>query len=137
MQGEMVTRIEDHVNHAEVDIEKGREDLGKAENFKKAANKKKFILAAILAVVVLIILLVILSEFGAFSSSGSTTTIVKHEYTYILPNGTKITSDTEQPNIPKSVEQSLDTVLLGTTPSTTVTVTSTTTTLPDYDGPGK
>ena len=57
MQGEMVTRIEDHVNHAEGDIEKGREDLGKAENFKKAANKKKFILAAILAVVVLIILL--------------------------------------------------------------------------------
>ena len=57
MQGEMVSRIEDHVNHAEVDIEKGREDLGKAENFKKAANKKKFILAAILAVVVLIILL--------------------------------------------------------------------------------
>eukprot|EP00090_Calanus_glacialis_P003505 TRINITY_DN12583_c0_g1_i1.p1 TRINITY_DN12583_c0_g1~~TRINITY_DN12583_c0_g1_i1.p1 ORF type:complete len:377 (-),score=128.12 TRINITY_DN12583_c0_g1_i1:481-1611(-) len=137
MQGEMVSRIEDHVNNAEVDVEKGREDLGKAENFKKSANKKKFILAAILAVVVLIILLVILSEFGAFSSSGSTTTIVKHEYTYILPNGTKITSDTEQPNIPKSVEQSLDTVLLGTTPSTTVTVTSTTTTLPDYDGPGK
>lgn len=139
MQGEMVSRIEDHVNHAEGDIEKGREDLGKAENFKKAANKKKFILAAILAVVVLIILLVILSEFGAFSSSGSTTTIVKHEYVYILPNGTKITSDTEQPNIPKSVEQSLvtDTVLLGTTPSTRVTVTSTTTTMPDYDGPGK
>lgn len=139
MQGEMVTRIEDHVNNAEIDVEKGREDLGKAENFKKAANKKKFILAGILAVVVLIILLVILSEFGAFSSSGSTTTIVKHEYTYILPNGTKITSDQEQPNIPKSVEQSLakDTVLLGTTPSTTVTVTSTTTTMPDYDGPGK
>ena len=57
MQGEMVSRIEDHVNNAEVDVEKGREDLGKAENFKKSANKKKFILAAILAVVVLIILL--------------------------------------------------------------------------------
>jgi len=74
---------------------------------------------------------VILSEFGAFSSTGgTTTTIVKHEYTYILPNGTKITSDKEQPNIPKSVEESLsqDTVLLGT---------STTTSMPDYDGPGK
>ena len=57
MQGEMVSRIEDHVNSAVIDVEKGREDLGKAEKFKKAATKKKFILAAILAVVVLIILL--------------------------------------------------------------------------------
>ena len=94
---------------------------------------------SILAVVVLISLLVILSKFGAFCSNGSTTTIVKHDYTYIFPNGTKITSDHEQPNISKSVEQSQakDTVLLGTTPSTTVTVTSTTTAMPDYDGPGK
>jgi len=59
MQGEMVSRIEDHVNSAVIDVEKGREDLGKAEKFKKAATKKKFILAAILAVVVLIILLMI------------------------------------------------------------------------------
>jgi len=135
MQGEQVGRIEDYINSAVIDVEKGREDLGKAENFKKAATKKKFILIAILVVVVLIILLVILSEFGAFSSSGgTTTTIVKHEYTYILPNGTKITSDQEQPNIPKSVEESLakDTVLLGTTPTSTST-----TTIPDYDGPGK
>ena len=43
----------------------------------KAATKKKFILLAILVVVVLIILLVILSEFGAFSSSGSSETIIK------------------------------------------------------------
>jgi len=135
MQGEQVGRIEDYINSAVIDVEKGREDLGKAENFKKAATKKKFILIAILVVVVLIILLVILSEFGAFSSSGgTTTTIVKHEYTYILPNGTKITSDQEQPNISKSVEESLakDTVLLGTTPTSTST-----TTIPDYDGPGK
>jgi len=134
MQGEMVTRIEDHVNSAVIDVEKGREDLGKAESFKKAANKKKFILAGILAVLVLIILLVILSEFGAFSSDGTTTTIVKHEYTYILPNGTKIVSDHEQPNLRKSLEQA--TVHLGTTATTTVT-SSTTTTIPDYDGPGR
>merc|ERR1719477_86572 len=137
MQGEQVGRIEDYINSAVIDVEKGREDLGKAENFKKAATKKKFILLAILVVVVLIILLIILSEFGAFSSSGggTTTTIVKHEYTYILPNGTKITSHQEQPNIPKSVEESLakDTVLIGTTSTST----SSTTTIPDYDGPGK
>jgi len=136
MQGEQVGRIEDYINSAVIDVEKGREDLGKAESFKKAATKKKFILIAILVVVVLIILLVILSEFGAFSSSsgGTTTTIVKHEYTYILPNGTKIISDQEQPNIPKSLEESLakDTVLIGTTPTSTST-----TTIPDYDGPGK
>eukprot|EP00092_Neocalanus_flemingeri_P009798 GFUD01010558.1.p1 GENE.GFUD01010558.1~~GFUD01010558.1.p1 ORF type:complete len:373 (+),score=121.41 GFUD01010558.1:50-1168(+) len=133
MQGEMVGRIEDHVNSAEVDVERGRDDLGKAENFKKSANKKKMILIAILAVVVLIILLVILSEFGAFSSSGTTTTIVKHEYTYILPNGTKIISDHEQPNLSKTVE----TVQLGTTPPSTVVTSTSTTTIPDYDGPGK
>ena len=57
MQGEQVGRIEDYINSAVIDVEKGREDLGKAENFKKAATKKKFILLAILVVVVLIILL--------------------------------------------------------------------------------
>jgi len=62
MQGEMVGRIEDHVNSAVIDVEKGREDLGKAEKFKKAATKKKFILIAILMVVILIILLVIISS---------------------------------------------------------------------------
>jgi len=136
MQGEMVTRIEDHVNSAVIDVEKGREDLGKAEKFKKAATKKKFILAALLALVVLIILLVILSEFGAFSSNEPITTIVKHEYTYVLPNGTKIISDHEKPEISKSVEASQDTVLLGTSSSTKVTSSSTPSSL-DYDGPGK
>ena len=94
MQGEMITRIEDHVNSkfyeisrdeyennviigAVIDVERGREDLGKAEKFKKAATKKKFILLVILVVVVLIILLVILSQFGAFSGSGSSETIIK------------------------------------------------------------
>ena len=103
MQGEMITRIEDHVNSkfyeisrdefennviegAVIDVERGREDLGKAEKFKKAATKKKFILLAILVVVVLIILLVILSEFGAFSSSGSSETIIKVYNKLILRN---------------------------------------------------
>ena len=35
MQGDLVGRIEDHVNSAVVDVERGRADLGKAENFKK------------------------------------------------------------------------------------------------------
>ena len=71
---------------AVIDVERGREDLGKAEKFKKAATKKKFILLVILVVVVLIILLVILSEFGAFSSSGSSETIIKVYNKLILRN---------------------------------------------------
>ena len=60
--------------------------------------------------------------------------LFQHKYTYILPNGTEITSDSEKPNIQKSGEESIakDTVLLGTTPTSTST-----TTMPDYDGPGK
>ena len=74
MQGEMVTRIEDYVNSkfnvtlqqlvdniinsgAVIDVEKGRDDLGKAEKFKKAATKKKFICLALVVVIVIIILL--------------------------------------------------------------------------------
>merc|ERR1712025_542296 len=125
MQGEMITRIEDHVNSAVIDVERGREDLGKAEKFKKAATKKKFILLAILVVVVLIILLVILSEFGAFSSSGSSETIIKHEYIYNFANGSKVVRDKEDPTLVKE-----NTVTLGTSEPPP---------LPDldYEGPGK
>ena len=100
-QGEMVTRIEDHINSeftsiymyikeflstltrlpysrcklkqwvgslliiifdifllsdAVIDVERGRENLGAAEKFKKAANRKKFICIALLVVLVIIIL---------------------------------------------------------------------------------
>ena len=161
MQGEMITRIEDHVNSkyytdileedanddvtigAVIDVERGREDLGKAEKFKKAATKKKFILIAILVVVVIIILLVILSEFGAFSSSGATETIIKvnfqlktsnkstnlinsyilqHEYIYNFGNGSQVVRDSEDQTLVKD-----NTVTLGST------------VLPDldYEGPGK
>ena len=56
-QGEMVTRIEDHINSeqiittvvvivsifsaASIDVEKGRENLSKAETLQKSARKKK------------------------------------------------------------------------------------------------
>ena len=45
------------ISGAVIDVEKGREDLGKAEKFKKAATKKKFICLAFLIVAVIIILL--------------------------------------------------------------------------------
>lgn len=93
MQGEMVTRIEDHVNNAVMDVEKGKENLGKAEQFKKAAMKKKVIFAVVLIVLVIVILLIILSEFGAFSGGGGTT-VVNH-YIYQYPNGSEIVSDHE------------------------------------------
>jgi len=116
MQGEMVDRIEDHINAAVIDVERGREDLGKAEESKKSATKKKFILGGILLILILIIVLVILSEFGAFSGDGSSseTTIVKHEYIYVMPDGTKIVSDNEQPDLKLKAE----TVYLGS--STTI-----------------
>lgn len=96
MQGEIVTRIEDHIHSAGIDVERGREDLDKAGKFKKAALKKKFLCLGILIVAVIIILLIILSEFGAFSSSGTTTTtVVKHEYSIVYHNGTKVVTDEE------------------------------------------
>jgi len=115
-QGEMVTRIEDHINNAVIDVERGRENLGAAEKFKKAANRKKFICIALLVVLVIIILFIILFEFGAFSSSGGTT-IVK-EFHYTLPDGSKIIKDERDPELEKGI------VNLGTeTPSTTLSST--------------
>jgi len=64
MQGEMVDRIEDHINTAVIDVERGRDDLAKAEENKKSANKKKFILGGILALLILIILLAIIVNLG-------------------------------------------------------------------------
>lgn len=60
MQGEMVNRIEDHIMAASADVERGRDDLGKAENLQKSARKKKFILGIILAVLLLILLLALI-----------------------------------------------------------------------------
>jgi len=88
MQGEMVNRIEDHIMAASADVERGRDDLGKAENLQKSARKKKFILGIILAVVLFILLLVLLYEFGAFSGSSGGGQ-VETNYYYVMPDGTK------------------------------------------------
>ena len=45
------------ITDAVIDVEKGKDDLGKAEKYKQAAMKKKFIFLAILIVLVTIILL--------------------------------------------------------------------------------
>ena len=42
---------------AVIDVERGKDDLGKAEKYKQAAMKKKFIFMAILVVLVTIVLL--------------------------------------------------------------------------------
>ena len=65
----MVDNIYQNVIAAEIDVEKGKEELKQAEKSQKSARKKKMILAIVLFVVILIVLLVILSEFGAFYSS--------------------------------------------------------------------
>ena len=68
---------------AVMDVEKGKENLGKAEQFKKAAMKKKVIFAVVLIVLVIVILLIILSEFGAFSGDGGTTVVNHYIYKYL------------------------------------------------------
>jgi len=98
-QGEMVTRIEDHIMTAGIDVEKGRENLSKAETWQKAARKKKVILGILAVVVVLILLLVILSEFGAFSGGGGETIIERNNYIYVMPDGTKKEFDEPQENL--------------------------------------
>lgn len=135
MQGEMVTRIEDHVNNAVIDVEKGKDNLGKAEQFKKAAMKKKVIFGVILVILVIVILLIILSEFGAFSGSGGTT-VVNH-YIYQYPNGSEIVSDHE-------LKDDGSVLLVTTRPTPTTTPTTKKPADPidyldylEYEGPGK
>merc|ERR1712088_886654 len=99
-QGEMVTRIEDHINTAGIDVEKGRENLPKAETLQRSARKKKVILGILAVVVVLILLIVILSEFGAFSGGGGESKIIERtNYIYVMPDGTKKEFDEPQKNL--------------------------------------
>jgi len=116
MQGEMVDRIEDHINSAVIDVEKGREELAEAEKHKKSALKKKICLGTVLAVLALIILLIILSEFGAFSGGGNET-VIRHEYVYNQPDGTQIVSDKELPDLMKPPPAPLTSPSPSTTPS--------------------
>merc|ERR1719464_307080 len=119
-QGEMVTRIEDHIMTAGIDVEKGRENLSKAETWQKAARKKKVILGILAVVVVLILLLVILSEFGAFSGGdGETRIIERNNYIYVMPDGTRVESE-----VPR------DDLKVHQIPATTTTTSTTTTSVP-------
>merc|ERR1719369_1986291 len=43
-QGDMVDNIEEHVNRATIDVEKGKKELGEAERHQRSARKKKVIL---------------------------------------------------------------------------------------------
>jgi len=124
-QGEMVDNIYQNVLNAEIDVEKGREELGKAEEHQKSARKKKLICAILLIIVILIILLVILSEFGAFSSSdspvseGNTITIIEHHYhnvTQPQPNVPKVS----EPEVPKPEVPKPEVSTLEVTPNTTI-----------------
>jgi len=95
-QGEMITRIEDNVIKAEVDVERGKDDLNKARISQISANKKKICLIGTGIILLLILILVILSEFGAFSSSGgSETRVVEHHYHF--NNGSTVVSDEKLP----------------------------------------
>ena len=58
-QGEMVTRIEDHIMTASMDVENASKKLEDAKRLQDAARKKKVILGIIAIVVVLTLLLVL------------------------------------------------------------------------------
>ena len=58
-QGEMVTRIEDHIMTAGMDVENASKKLEDAKRLQDAARKKKVILGIIAIVVVLILILVL------------------------------------------------------------------------------
>jgi len=93
-QGEMVDRIQTHVQHAEIDVEQGKGHLSKAKDYMEKARKKKIILATIIIVVVLILLIVILAEFGAFSSSSSNNSEPAYTYPTTTLSTTTSTSTT-------------------------------------------
>merc|ERR1712129_134880 len=54
-QGEIVDSIEQNVQKAEIQIEDGTKELGKAEGNQKSARKKKVVCFTIIAVVIIII----------------------------------------------------------------------------------
>ena len=59
-QGEIVDSIEQNVLKAEIQIEDGTKELGKAEENKKSARKKKVVCFSIIAVVIIIIVSVLI-----------------------------------------------------------------------------
>ena len=65
-QGEMVNNIANLVEKANIDVEKGKNELNEAEKSQRSARKKKIILAIILSIVILIVLLVVLEAIGVF-----------------------------------------------------------------------
>ena len=101
-QGEMIDNIATHVEHAEIDVEQGKDHLAKAKEYMKAARKKKIILFAIIFIIVLIVLLVILAEFGAFSSSSSPSNHLVYTTTTSTTSTTVSTTSFTIPNIPNS-----------------------------------
>ena len=69
-QGEVMDNIFQHVTSAEVDVEKGKGHLQKAQDMQRSARKKKICFFSVLAVIILIVIIVVLSEFGAFDGGG-------------------------------------------------------------------
>ena len=59
-QGEIVDSIEQNVLKAEIQIEDGTKELGKAEENKVSSRKKKVACFSIIAVVIIIIVLVLI-----------------------------------------------------------------------------
>lgn len=59
-QGEVIDRVETHVNNAAAHVESGRGQLAEAEKKQKSARRMKFILAAILSGIALVTIILLL-----------------------------------------------------------------------------
>jgi len=88
-QGEVIDNIARYVDEATIDVEKGKDQLKKAEEMKTRNRKLKIIVGSLLALVIFIVVMVILGELGAFSGGGEEPQII-----YVLPSSTTSTTTT-------------------------------------------
>jgi len=58
-QGEMIDSIDHHVEEAVVQVQDANQQLVKAEEHQRAANKKKICLVATIAIIIIIIVVII------------------------------------------------------------------------------
>lgn len=87
-QGEILNNIQQNVESAAMDVERGKGHLREAESKKISARKKKICLICFLSSLLIIVVLVILSEFGFFSGGGGGGGETRTEVIYVTASPT-------------------------------------------------
>lgn len=62
-QGELLDQIETHVTEAVEHVEKGTEDLVKARDYMRSANKKKIMIACCILILIIVVIGPVVSNF--------------------------------------------------------------------------